>query len=239
MDVRERYLRRYALDRLLVPELAESLVLRARRAGELIVRAGEDVRELLFLVEGRAKAYSFLENGQSVLASFFAPLDVLGEVELFSAERYTLSVEALTPTICLALPVPTIKQAGDRSARLFMYLCGRLGEKLADRAMADSINLRYPVENRLASYLLVSIDAEGGIIGTDDLSELADFIGASYRQLARVVRRFRDLGILERARGRIRVLDASRLGAFARDLYRKPGTRVSPRDFLPSEPGPT
>ena len=112
-----------------------------------------------------------------------------------------------------------------------MYLCGRLGEKLADRAMAESINLRYPVENRLASYLLASMDDEGKVLGTDDLGELADFIGASYRQLARVVRRFRDIGILERARGRIRVLDASRLGPLARDLYLRPGERVSPRDF--------
>jgi CRP-like cAMP-binding protein len=100
-----------------------------------------------------------------------------------------------------------------------MYLCGRLGAKLSDRIIAESINLRYPVENRLAGYLLGSTDGGGRIPGTDDLGELADFLGSSYRQLARVVRRFRTMGILDRTRGRIRVLDTAKLRPLARDLY--------------------
>jgi CRP-like cAMP-binding protein len=179
-------------------------------------------------VEGRAKAYSSMDNGQSILASFLLPFDVLGDVELFSADRYALNVEALTEALCLALPVAAIKKAADRNGTLFVYLCRRLGEKLADRNLAESINLRYPVENRLASYLLAAADGEGRIFGTDDLGELADFIGASYRQLARVVRRFRDEGILDRSRGRIRLLDGKRLEPLARDLYVGTGNRIKP-----------
>ncbi|HYW82626.1 MAG TPA: helix-turn-helix domain-containing protein, partial [Spirochaetia bacterium] len=111
-----------------------------------------------------------------------------------------------------------------RNYRLFMYLCGRLGSKLRDRIIAESINLRYPVENRLASYLLGSTDGEGWNLGTDDLGELADFLGSSYRQLARVVRRFRTAGILEATRGRIRVLDRGKLEPLARDLYVRSGS---------------
>ena len=170
-------------------------------------------------VEGRVKIYSTLDNGQSILAAIYRPFDVLGEVELFSSERYTLSVEALTETVCLRLPVTAIKKAADRNCRLFMYLCGRLGEKLADRIIAQSINLRYPVENRLASYLLASTDDKGRILATDHLGELADFLGASYRQLTRVVRRFRNEGILDRTRGRISVLNKAKLQPLARDLY--------------------
>ncbi|MBL8967532.1 MAG: winged helix-turn-helix domain-containing protein, partial [Spirochaetaceae bacterium] len=55
--------------------------------------------------------------------------------------------------------------------------------------------------------------------GTDDLGELADSLGTSYRQLARVVRRFRDEGILEDRRGRIRVLSRERLEPLAREIY--------------------
>jgi len=104
-----------------------------------------------------------------------------------------------------------------------MFLCGQLGEKLAARNVAESINLRYPVENRLASYLLAAIDPEGYIIGTDNLGDLADFIGASYRQLARAVRRFRDQGILDAERGRVRVLDRGKLEPLARDRYDRAG----------------
>jgi CRP/FNR family putative post-exponential-phase nitrogen-starvation transcriptional regulator len=219
MESTEGYVRRYSLDRLLSPELLEALRPLVRGPGELILRAGEEVRELYFFVEGRIKVYSTMENGKSILAAFYSPFDVLGEAELFSSPAFTLSVEALGPVVCLGLPLAAIKRAAERNCRLFMYLCGRLGSKLSDRIVAESINLRYPVENRLASYLLATCDGEGGILGTDDLGELADFIGASYRQLGRSVRRFREEGILEASRGRIRVLDKAKLTPLARDLY--------------------
>ena len=185
-----------------------------------IIRAGDLTREIFFLVEGRTKVYSTLDNGQSVLASFYEPFDVLGEVELFAFKYYTLSVEAITGAVCLSLDTTAIRKAADHNSRLFMYLCGRLGAKLADRVVAESINLRYPVENRLASYLMAATDEDGWVLGTDNLGELADFVGASYRQLARVVRRFRTLGILDSTRGRIRVRERGKLEPLARDRYR-------------------
>jgi CRP-like cAMP-binding protein len=219
VDSVKTYVRRFSLASLLSADLVEALRPIRKEPGELVIGAGDPVQDLLFFVEGRIKIYSVLDNGQSILAAIYRPFDVIGEVELFAAERYTLSVEAVTETICLALPVTAIKKSAERNYRLFMYLCGRLGAKLRDRVIAESINLRYPVENRLASYLQASTDNKGRILGTDDLGELADFLGASYRQLARVVRRFRDLGILDRTRGRIRVLNKARLQPLARDLY--------------------
>jgi CRP/FNR family putative post-exponential-phase nitrogen-starvation transcriptional regulator len=231
MDPVHSYVRRHSLDSLLSEDLLEALQPLRRKPGELIIRAGDPVRDLLFFVEGRIKIYSVLENGQSLLAAIYRPFDVLGEVELFASRHYTLSVEALTETICLGLPVAAIRKSADRNYRLFMYLCGRLGAKLRDRIIAESINLRYPVENRLASYLLASTDGEGRIPGTDDLGELADFLGASYRQLGRVVRRFRTAGILDRTRGRIRVLDRARLAPLARDLYVRSDSQIKPSAF--------
>ncbi|MGD0725405.1 MAG: cyclic nucleotide-binding domain-containing protein [Spirochaetia bacterium] len=231
MDSVASYVQRYSLDSLLSADLLEALRPLHRGPGELIIRAGDPVSDLLFFVEGRIKIYSVMDNGQSLLAAIYRPFDVLGEVELFASKHYALSVEALTETTCLGLPVAAIRKSADRNYRLFMYLCGRLGAKLRDRIIAESINLRYPVENRLASYLLASTDGEGWILGTDDLGELADFLGSSYRQLARVVHRFRTAGILDRARGRIRVLDRVKLEPLARDLYVRTGSQIKPMAF--------
>ena len=165
--------------------------------------------------------YSVMENGHSILAAFHKPFEVLGDVELFTSDRYSLSVEALSDTVCLAVPTDAVKKASDRNCRLLTFLCGRLGRKLAYRNLAESINLRYPVENRLASYLLATAAEDGLIVGTDNLGEIADFIGASYRQLSRVVRRFRDAGILAKSRNRILVLDRKRLIPLAPDRYNR------------------
>jgi CRP-like cAMP-binding protein len=103
-----------------------------------------------------------------------------------------------------------------------MFLCARLGSKLSSRIIAESINLRYTVERRLASYLLATADGQGDIRGAADLGELADFIGASYRQLSRAVRRFREEGLIDPKRGSLRVLDPAALASWAADSY--PGT---------------
>lgn len=224
--------RRFGLDRILSADLLSALRPRESAPGEYLVRSSDKVRDLLFLIEGRTKAYSILDNGQSVLAAFFRPLDVIGEIELFCSDRYSLNVQAMTRARCLALPLPAIRGAAERNARLFMYLCARMGEKLADRAQAEAINARYPVETRFASYLLASRARGGEVLGSDDLGEIADFIGASYRQLARSVRKFRDLGLLDPERGRIRVLDRAALQGLAADLYLPSSRKVDPRDFI-------
>ena len=219
MDSVQGYVRRYSLTRLLSPELLAGLTPLRRHPGELVLRSGDPADNVLFLVEGRIKIFSSLENGRNLLAAIYDPFDVLGEVELFTAESYTLSVQAMTPTVCLRMPVKAIRRHAEKNARLFMYLCGRLGAKLADRVVTQSITLRYPVENRLASYLQAGADGEGWLLGTQNLGELADFLGTSYRQLSRVVRRFRDAGILDRTRGRVRVRDRTKLRPLARDVY--------------------
>ncbi len=226
-----QYIQRFKLDGLLSTDLVGALRLVCKQPGELIIRSGDPVTDIIFFVEGRAKAYSVMDNGQSVLASFYTPLDVFGEAELFSSRRYALSVEAISGSACLLLPVDATLKAAPRNYRLFMYLCGRLGSKLTDRFAAESINLRYPVESRLASFLLASTDDEGTLPGTDNLGELADFLGASYRQLARVVRHFRAEGILDSSRGVVRVIDRSKLVPLAGDSYLQPGTFMKPDSF--------
>jgi len=222
MDSIESYVRRHRLADLLSPDLAASLRLVRRSSGELLIRSGDPARDLLFFVEGRVKSFSILGNGQSVLAAFSRPFDVFGEAELLSAERYTLSIEAVDDSACLALSAESIRRSAERNCRLFMFLCARLGSKLSSRIIAESINLRYTVERRLASYLLAAADGEGRLRGAADLGELADFIGASYRQLSRAVRRFREEGLVEGKKGSLRVLDRARLAPYAADSY--PGT---------------
>lgn len=218
----ESYVKRYSLDRLLSPGLLAALNLRRYGKGEHIIRSGESVEELLFFVDGRAKVYNQMENGSALLVRFYRPFDILGDVELFSFERYILDVVALEDTVCLGLTANAIRRGAEDNAGLLMELCGRLGRKLADFNVSAAINLRYPVENRLASYLLAvsgAPDSGADVYGTDDIGELADMLGSSRRQLSRAIRDFRDRGILEEKRGRIRVASREKLEPLARDLY--------------------
>jgi CRP-like cAMP-binding protein len=221
METIESYVRRYDLGRILSPVLVRALELRRYEKGERLISSGDAVDSLYFIVEGRAKVYSQMENGSRLLVRFYSPFDILGDVELFSFERFILNVEALEEVVCLRLDARTIKRGAADNCALLQELCGRLGRKLAEFNASAAINLRYPVANRLASYLLaVECEKECRSLGTDDLGELADLLGASYRQLSRVLRDFKNDGILEEMRGALRIRDRPKLEALARDLYR-------------------
>ncbi len=231
MEDLEIYVRRYSLRDILSPALLDEIKPLHRLSGEYLIHADDPVDRLLFFVEGKAKVYSRMENGTSLLIRFYRPFDILGDLELFSRDRYLMDVVAITDTLCLSVSADSIKKRAGENTALLTLLCARLGAKLADSNVAAAINLRYPVENRLAGYLLATLDDEGPFskdsgapygtapYGVNDLGELADLLGASYRQLSRVVRRFRDQGILEERRGKLKILDRSKLEPLARDCY--------------------
>lgn len=218
MDDLGPYITTYALDRLLSPDLLSKLQPRHCPAGDLLLRSGEALDYLYFFVEGRAKVLSHLENGSTLLVRFYRPFDILGDVELFGNRTCFLDVEAIEDCLCLALPSKALDAALDRNAPLLSYLCGRLGAKLTESNSAAAINLRYPVEERLASYLLAYEGLRSQGLGADSLGEVADLLGASYRQLSRVIRRFRSQGLLEGGRG-LRIKDRPGLELLARDLF--------------------
>ncbi|HUW69083.1 MAG TPA: cyclic nucleotide-binding domain-containing protein [bacterium] len=227
MDDIETYIKRYALRELLSPDLIDELKPIRRHSGEYLINAGDPVDWLLFFVEGKAKVYSRMENGTSLLIRFYRPFDMLGDLELFALDRYLMDVVAISDTLCLGLRSDIIKKRASDNALLLTRICERLGRKLADSNVAAAINLRYPVENRLAGYLLATMDdndhstmAASVPCATHDLGELADLLGASYRQLGRVVRNFRDQGILEARRGRLVIADRRKLEPLAKDCYR-------------------
>lgn len=219
MEKPEFYVQRYGLRDLLSADLLSTLLPRPCPAGDLLLRSGDALDHLYFFVEGRAKVSSHLENGSTLLVRFYRPFDILGDVELFGSRTCFLDVEAIEDCLCLALPSRALDAALDRNSRLLAHLCGRLGAKLTESNSAAAINLRYPVENRLASYLLAYEGRRSLGLGANNLGEVADLLGTSYRQLSRVIKRFREEGLLEVGRGDFKLKDRQGLEALARDLF--------------------
>ncbi len=90
---------------------------------------------------------------------------------------------------------------------------------------AANFNLLYPVEVRLASYLLsVSPDESAagfaGQLSTEQLADAANLIGTSYRHMNRVIRKFSEEGLVERKKGFVRLIDREGLqGVARRNIY--------------------
>ena len=162
---------------------------------EYIVKEGFLPSHLFFLTSGRAKLYTTLANGKIALIDFFKAPCFVGEMELVGHTQDICSVQAIEPCICLAMH---IAQCGEMllSDPVFLReICLYLGGKNAKNIRSFTKNQAYPLENRLAGFILLSTATD---IYEEKHSHAADYLGVSYRHLLYVMSQFVEKGFLKK-----------------------------------------
>lgn len=221
----DTYLKKFGWDRMFSPRGYARLRVCRFEPGEFLVREGENMDWFFLYVLGKSKIFKVLGNGSVMLIRFYLPFEVIGDVELFQDIPSISFVQAVTPVECLGIPMESMREETDNNPRILKQLCTALGGKLASFNLTSAINQSYPVETRLASYLTVLyLEGETKTVSpdqlkTENLGEMAELLGCSYRQLGRTLKAFREEGILEKRGGTIRITDSRRLRALSRDLY--------------------
>ena len=219
------YLNKFDLNNILDSSIKDLLKIYRFLPGQHIVLNDEPLEIFYFFVEGKAKVYSLLENGKSLLVRFYNPLEIIGEVELFSTERNICNVQAISDVCCLGIKSEIIKKSYNNNPDLLLYFCRSLSRKLISFNISSSINLMYPLENRLASYLVAISSIDNDIkkfadeIHTDNKTELADLLGTSYRHLTRTIKQFSIEGIIKISNKDYEILNWKKLNALARGIY--------------------
>lgn len=202
----------HELDLVLPESLYPHLVLCEFEQGEPICTQGEISRYLYILVKGKIKIFNTSAEGRTLVVSFKTPLELIGDIEYFQNIEIINTVEAVSPVVMIRVPYRALKENGSEHAPLLRFLLDIITRKFSLKSQFMSFNLIYPVDVRLASYLLsVSFDendsAFRGRLGTSGLTDAANLIGTSYRHLNRVLRKFAEEGLIERGRDYILVLD--------------------------------
>ena len=191
---------------------------------EYICMQEEAMEYLWFLVEGNAKVVKVLENGKNLLLSFYEPFSVIGDVELIQAKHASCTVQALSTCYLLALPIDKFRAALQKDIKLMNFICNALAQKLDHISNNSSINLLYPLENRLASYInMVAMEQEGSQgkrVFHENLTQLADLLGTSYRHLLRILNRLCQSNILIRQKEGYMIIDEIELAQLAEGLYK-------------------
>ena len=219
------YQKRYRISEILSDDLMSQLSVFHFNPREYIIRTHDPLKRLYFFVEGKAKVFMTMENGKSLMMRFYEPFEIIGDVEFACYDHHICNLQAISPVTCLGIDISAVKRSIEANTNLLLYICKSLGQKLATFNMSSAINQMYPLENRLASYLIAisnhSEDHSGIIkeIYADNLTELAALLGTSYRQLTRVIRKFRDAGILGRDDKEMVILDFEQMKQLSSDVY--------------------
>ncbi|WP_114571369.1 Crp/Fnr family transcriptional regulator [Exiguobacterium flavidum] len=203
-------LEQYGIDDVFGPVFDPYFTRHTFTPGERICTQGEQAERLFVLIEGKLKISTTSPEGKRLVLSFKHPLDLIGDIEYVQRTDLMNTVEAVTPVTVLGIPYEALVKHGSDDPVLLRFLLETITQKFFLKSNSLSFNLLYPVEVRLASYLL-SMTPIGEVLEEMALSDVADLIGTSYRHLNRVLRDFEQDGLIERRRGSVRLLDRSAL----------------------------
>lgn len=186
--------------------------------GELICSQGEPLQYLYILVKGKVKIYTTSAEGKTLILSFKTPLEMIGDIEYVQETDIINTVEAVSSVCMIGIHHRWLKKYASNDSALLQFLLKIITQKFYIKSFSLSFSLMYPVEVRLASYLLsVSFDESDslfdGKLSIDSLKESANLIGTSSRHLNRVIKQFCTEGLVERSKEFIQIKDREGLRA--------------------------
>lgn len=191
----QRYLEEHSIAHLFSFPVEEFLQVHEYQRDEWIIQEGRRPDFLFYVIEGKAKIYLTHQNGKVSLINFINANDYIGEMELLHEVYYTKGIQASTKTICFALPYHSCRKKILEDVTFLRELTKFLSLKATQMAAKYSQSLAFPLENRLADFILQTADDE---IYKEKHVAVCDFLGVSYRHLLHVLSQFCDKGYLQK-----------------------------------------
>ncbi|HEX3021200.1 MAG TPA: cyclic nucleotide-binding domain-containing protein, partial [Lachnospiraceae bacterium] len=184
--------------------------------GEYLCRVGDDREYFSILVDGRAKVFTTVASGKTLLYSFYQDFGYIGDVELMMNKPFVAYIECLTQTYCIRISLKKYEGKLLEDTKFMRSVSQQLADKLDHISSNSCSNLLIPLENRLAGYI-ITVTTED--IFTENLTHLADHLGVSYRHLLRIMRLFCDKGYLGKSSNGYRILDLEMLEELGSNIY--------------------
>lgn len=180
--------------------IADGVVKRRFRRGELMVEQGRKSEALFILLSGRARVVTSDSRGREVILAVFEMGDYFGEMSLIDGEPHSATVRAEVQTDALVLGRNEFSAClPDPASLAYAFLRGMVVRlRNADRQI-ESLAL-LDVYGRVARALLDMAQEENGqrtIRGKVSRQDLAKVVGASREMVSRVMKDLEERGLIE------------------------------------------
>ncbi|MFM2448271.1 MAG: hypothetical protein RIS44_721 [Pseudomonadota bacterium] len=180
--------------------IADGVVKRRFRRGEIIVEHGQKSNALFILLTGRARVLTADSRGREVILAVLESGDYVGEMSLIDNEPHSATVRAEVQTDMLVLGRAEFARCLPENSSLSYAIMRGLVQRLrnADRQI-ESLAL-LDVYGRVARSLLDMSEDDNGvkiIRGKVSRQDLAKVVGASREMVSRVMKDLEERGIIE------------------------------------------
>lgn len=218
----------FLLENVLKNHSISDLKMEKFKKGTVIIEEGNEINSIYFMIHGKTKIYKEYENGKTLLIQFVNGLSFMGDAEyILGLNQATGSVEAVTDVILFRLLYVDLHNKYDTSNEFKDYMMKHIINRFMTSDKKTMINLMYPVETRLSSYLL-SVANEKSQITLENIKDLANNIGTSYRHIHRILRKFCDDKIIKKNNNEVTIINLQEIKKLARgnvyeDSYEEKG----------------
>ncbi len=181
--------------------VADAVVKRRYKRGEVIVEQGKKSNFLAILLTGRARVVTQDSRGREVILATMNPGDHIGEMSLIDDQPHSATVRAEVQTDVLILGRVEFARCLPENTSMAYAIMKGLVQRLrqADRKI-ESLALM-DVYGRVARVLLelAHEDAGGNLVIRERVSrqDVAKMIGASREMVSRVMKDLEDRGFIE------------------------------------------
>lgn len=182
-------------------------------AGEIIFKQGSPSSYLLCLTSGLAKLY--IEGlGKNLILSVIKPVEYIIAPGLYSDNRHHFSVSALVDSTACLIDVTLFRKLMRQNHDLAEEFMQKLSNQLIDNFDHTVGLTQKQMPGRIADALLFFSEKIYGKNSFDMVltrQELADFSGMSTESAIRILKDFKDEGIIEVKKDSIAILNPVRL----------------------------
>lgn len=181
-------------------------------AGDEICRQDERPEYLYYIFDGTIKLFFTQRNGKTYIIDFLKAPCFIGEAELLVENTYTRGVTALAKCGSFKIDIKKCGQMLLEDPVFLRYICRYQVEKSTRFTQNYGHNKAYPLKVRFAEFILMNSRND---IYREQHTEVAEFLGVSYRHLLYVLSDFVDRGILEKAEEGYRIKNRRELEKLA------------------------
>lgn len=194
-------------------ELTPSLIVCPFQPNEYILKAGDQIDGLYFLLSGRYMVSSLEVTGKELLLRYCQQPSIMGDIEIFTDCLIVSNCIAVEPCEVLIIPLDVYETHLKFDSKFNQLLLKELAYKLLTCTISSRVNALSPVNVRLAAYLCTveSPTHVNQYIKTNSLDDVASLIGTTKRHINRILKDWSEQGIISREDNSIEILDWAKM----------------------------
>lgn len=172
--------------------------------GEILIQADDQIRDIYFLLKGKAKQYVMSEEGREKILFILQPGDIIGDISMFEQREAGFYVEAIENLDLLHLTLSDLQDALRKYPEFNLYILSSLSKKTRDLVDQLEDTCFKDAETRVCDLLIKlafyegKMDKESSIITFRTSQQfISDMLGINRITTVKIIKNLRMMGLLD------------------------------------------